>query len=106
MKELDPDFAHITVLTPFPGTRIYRDALDRGIIKSDVWREFAKSPRNDFTPPHWGEYFSREELNDLLVEAYKGFYARPKYIIKGLSKVSSLAEFKRKVKAGLKVLGM
>jgi radical SAM superfamily enzyme YgiQ (UPF0313 family) len=106
MKELDPDFAHITVLTPFPGTRIYRDALDRGIIKSDVWREFAKSPRNDFIPPHWGEHFSKEELNNLLVEAYKGFYTRPKYIIKELSKVSSPGEFKRKVKAGLKVLGM
>lgn len=103
MKDLEPDFVHITILTPFPGTKIYSEALSRGIIKGDVWREFARHPDSAFIPPHWGEYFSREELFELLAMAYKGFYTRPKYIIKGLSKVSSISELRRKVKAGLKV---
>lgn len=106
MKELDPDFTHITILTPFPGTQIYFDALRRGIIERDVWREFAANPSPDFQPPHWPEHFSRQELNALLVEAYKGFYTRPSYIVRRLLKVRSLPELKRKVGAGLKVLGM
>lgn len=106
MRELDPDFVHITILTPFPGTQIYLDALERGIIKRDVWREFAANPTPDFQPPHWGEHFTREELSKLLIEAYKGFYTRPAYIARRLMKVSSFSELRRKVKAGLKVLGM
>lgn len=106
MKSINPNFVHITILTPFPGTEIYFEALERGIIERDVWRDFASDPWSDFTPTHWGQYFTREELKDLLVKAYKGFYTRPTYILKELFKVSSLEELARKVKAGLKVLGM
>jgi radical SAM superfamily enzyme YgiQ (UPF0313 family) len=106
MKSLDPDFVHVTILTPFPGTKLYADALRRGIIKEDVWRAFARAPHGDFIPPHWDEHFSREELGDLLVKAYKGFYTRPRYILKGLGRVSSVGELKRKVRAGLKVMAM
>ena len=105
MKSINPNFVHITILTPFPGTEIYFEALERGIIERDVWRDFASDPWSDFTPPHW-EYFTREELKYLLVKAYKGFYTRPTYILKELFKVSSWEELARKVKAGLKVLGM
>lgn len=106
MKELHPDYVHMTILTPFPGTRVYRDGLEKGIIKRDYWREFAKNPAPGFVPPHWDETFTREELNDLLVEGYKNFYIRPSYILKRITSVRSCAELKRKAAAGLKVLFM
>ncbi len=105
-RRLAPDYVHITVLTPFPGTQVYAWALERGVIRSDVWREFAREPRADFQPPYWGEHFTRDELNALLVRGYKQFYARPSYIAKRLLRVRSLSELKRKAKAGLKVFGM
>jgi len=105
-KELDPDFAHITILTPFPATNIYLEGLRRGIIKRDFWREFARNPRKDFVPPHWSENFTLEKLNELSVQAYKSFYTRPNYMLKRLIKIRSLGELSRKVKAGVKVLGM
>lgn len=105
IKMLNPDYTHITIFTPFPATKIYIDGLKKGIIKRDYWREFAAAPRPDFIAPHWDETFTREELNALLVKEYKNFYLRPKYIIRELSKVRRFSELRRKIKAGLKVLG-
>lgn len=105
-KELDPDFVHITILTPFPATELYKKGLSEGIIDKDFWREFAKDPTDDFQPEYWEENLSREELIELLNHAYKSFYVRPGYIFRELTKVRSLAEFKRKMRAGLKVLGL
>lgn len=105
-KELKPDFVHITIFTPFPATEIYRMGLKSGIIKNDFWREFARNPAGNFQPGCWEENFTREELQELLVYAYKSFYTRPGYILKKLTHVRSIGEFKRMARAGLKVFGM
>jgi radical SAM superfamily enzyme YgiQ (UPF0313 family) len=105
-RELKPDYVHMTVLTPFPGTAIYTEALERGIIERDVWRDFARRPDPSFQAPHWGEHFTRDELNDLLVRGYKRFYLRPRYILKRILNVRSFAELRRKARAGMGVLEM
>jgi len=106
MKKLKPDFVHMTILTPFPGTKIYFNGLASGIIKKDYWQEFAANPEEEFVPPHWDEIFTREELNELLVQGYKSFYMRPQYILKRILKLRNWNEFKKKAKAGLKVFSM
>jgi radical SAM superfamily enzyme YgiQ (UPF0313 family) len=106
MKWLKPDFVHLTILSPFPATAVYVDALRDGIIKEDVWLKYSKNPIEDFVPPYWSENFSKEELNELMVSGYKRFYLRPQYIIKRLLELRSPGEFYRKAKAGLKVLLM
>jgi anaerobic magnesium-protoporphyrin IX monomethyl ester cyclase len=103
---LDPDFIHLTILTPFPGTPIYLEGMANGIIKRDYWREFAEKPNKNFRPPHWDENFTREELERLIIEGYKRFYTRPSYILKKLFSIRSFGEFKRKAAAGLKVMFM
>ena len=103
-KELDPDFAHITVTTPFPATELYSQGLEEGVISYDYWREFAQNPKKDFQTIYWERILSRKELFALLNYAYKSFYSRPGYILKELLKIRSLGELKRKTKAGWKVL--
>jgi len=105
-KWLKPDFVHMTILTPFPATDIYMQGLSKGVFKGDVWKEFAENPDENFEPPCWEENFTRQELEKLLIKGYKTFYTRPSYIIKNLFKISSFGEFKRKAKAGLKVIFM
>ncbi len=106
MKKIDPDFAHVTILTPFPGTKIYSEAMNRGIIKDDPWRRFAEKPDPLFAPAYWEEHLKRPELQALIRKAYQGFYTRPWYIMKQLFMVRSVGEFRRKVHAGLRVLFM
>ncbi len=106
IKELDPDYIHMTMLTPFPGTEIYRKALESGLIERDVWREFARDPQPGFIPPHGSDIFTRDEMNKMIAEGYRKFYIRPSYILKSLLKVKSIDEMKKKARAGLKVFGM
>ena len=102
-KKLNPNFAHFSITTPFPSTPLYYMGLEEGQLKTDYWKEFAKSPTKDFVPDLWEENLTREELIGLLKYAYKSFYTRPGYIIKELLEVRSFDEFKRKAKAGLMV---
>jgi len=103
-KKLDPDYINVSLTTPFPGTQLYTMALEQGIIKNDVWREFAANPSSQFIPPLWTENFTREELLVLMRKFYGSFYRRPKYIIKKALAVKSWGELVRKAKAGWQVL--
>jgi len=87
--ELNPDYAHFSILTPFPGTPVYIKAIQKGLYPYDYWSEFAKSPSHDFVPPTLPNTLSREELVNILKKAYKDFYVRPKYIFKEALKVRS-----------------
>jgi len=106
MKKLKPDFVHITILTPFPGTKIYNDGLQSGSIKDDYWKAFAKHPSDNFKPLHINTALSTSELNQLLRIGYKSFYLRPFYIFNQFLKVRSLTELLKKMKAGLSVVSM
>ncbi len=103
MNSLQPDYAHITILTPFPGTKIYLDGLRSGMIRRDYWREFAANPQPDFSPPHWPE-IPAPELQKIIRRAYRSFYFRPAYLARRLTKVRSFGELKRKAKSALAVL--
>jgi len=106
MKSIRADYAHLTIFTPFPGTELYRFGMESGIIKKDHWKKFAENPEDDFVPPHWGENFTREDLHELLVRAYQGFYLRPGNITRILFNIRTPGEFFRKARAGLKVMFM
>lgn len=103
-KKLNPDFVSFSVTVPFPSTALYARALQEKVIKTDVWKEYAKNPTKEFQSPLWTKELSREELLNWLNFAYKDFYSRPSYILKKMMKIRSVAEFKRKMKAGLRVL--
>ncbi|MEE9295981.1 MAG: radical SAM protein, partial [Phycisphaerae bacterium] len=105
-RELSPDYVHFTIFCPYPGTEIYQQGLDSGIIKQDVWRKFAENPCDDYELPVWEENFTRQELRQMLVKCYKSFYLRPRYIARNLLRIRGLGELKRKVSAGLSVIGM
>ncbi|HVM32929.1 MAG TPA: radical SAM protein [bacterium] len=103
-KELDPDFVHFSVLTPFPATAIYYKALEEGRFDHDYWADFAKNPTPDFKPRLWEEHMNREELIELLKFAYKSFYLRPKIVMKNMSYTHTPLDFFRKARAGLKMI--
>ena len=93
MKKLDPDFVHLTILTPFPATQIYYQGMQQGLIEKDYWREFAQNPTTEFEPPYWTEILSREELHQGILDGYRSFYVRPSYILRKTMKVRSWGEF-------------
>lgn len=105
-RRLSPNYVHFTIFCPYPGTAIYQEGLDRGIITRDVWREFSRDPRPEYELPVWEENFTRQQLREMLVRCYKGFYLRPSYLLRSMTRIRSMGELRRKVKAGLSVFSM
>ncbi len=105
-KALNPNYVHFTIFCPYPGTEIYQQGLESGVIKEDVWRNLALNPSQGFELPVWEENFSRAELKDMLVKCYKSFYLRPGYIARNLLRIRSSGEFARKARAGMSVFTM
>ncbi len=102
-QELSPDYLHLAITTPFPETDLYRMGFDRGVLKEDYWRQFAKSPHAGFLPKVWEEHMTRDELIEQLHKGYKDFYLRPGYIWNSLKGLKSLSDLRAKARAGFKL---
>lgn len=102
-KKIRPDYVQFSVTTPYPGTDLYREALDKGIVKKDVWKEFAENPVEHFTPPRWEETLDKHSIYKVLHRCYRKFYLNPKFIIRNLMRLNGWNELVRKMKAGMKL---
>lgn len=105
-KKLKTDYMQVTIFTPFPGTEIYKQGLERGVFEYDYWKAFAQNPVSTFKTKYWEENLSENELQELIVRVYREFYTRPSYILNSMLKIRSFEEFKRKLKAGMQVIRM
>lgn len=101
--KLNPDYLHLTILTPFPGTEIYYMGINKGLF-NDFWREFAMNPDYNFKPKFWDEILSEDKLKALIIKGYREFYFRPYYIIKRLIKLKNMYELFKKARAAIKLL--
>ena len=98
--ELNPDYVQFSLFTLFPATELYKEALEKGIVKRDVWLEYAKQPDREFKPPLW-DIYKEEEARALLIGAYKKFYFRTSYMVTRMLGLRSMNEFNKYFKAGL-----
>lgn len=101
---LNPDYTQINILNLYPHTQVYNEAIQKGIIKAGEWEAFALDPKPGFKVGHWTEFLSEQQLIKLHRLAYRKFYFRFSYIIRSISKTSSLHEFSSKVTGVRKLL--
>jgi len=73
--ELNPDYAQFSLLTPYPGTEIYEELKEKGLLLSEDYDEFTA-----VNPVLKNENLSSEELSSMLKECYLKFYLRPKLL--------------------------
>lgn len=100
VKEIDPTTASFGILTPYPGTEFFRQVTEKYPELQDGTEcnmeklhttAFFSSAVNDIAP---------EQLQRLLITAYRSFYWRPSYILKWLGRINSFDEFLRLLVAG------
>ncbi len=70
-KDLNPRKVQFSILTPYPGTKLYEDVKDR--LLTDDWSEFTA-----LTPVIELDNISQRQLNGRLIKAYASFYLRPR----------------------------
>ena len=102
--KIDADFVQFGNTQLLPGTKIYYDALEKGFIKEDYWRNVAKDPPEVIVPPFASETFNRDQMLRFHRYAFLKFYFRPRFIYKRLIKIKSAAELFRQLKTGYHLL--
>ncbi len=101
---LRPDFVMINVLTPFPGTPLFDEGVEAGVLKLQPWLDFMRDPRAEFQPQLWDEHFTREELRSLLAMAWRSFYWRPRFVMSQVKELRNPRDLARKARAALRLL--
>jgi len=97
--ELDSDFISFYTATPLPGTRFYRYAKENNLLNGNNSFENAY-----FYPVVNTHSLSKERVFELHKQAIKRFYLRPRYILRAISNIRSIAEIKNYFTAGLGIL--
>jgi anaerobic magnesium-protoporphyrin IX monomethyl ester cyclase len=80
--ELDPDVANFSMTTPFPGTILYSEVLEKGKLLMEDWDDFIfleGKARYEMGLP-------AEIMERKWHEAYRRFYLRPRRVVKTLSR--------------------
>jgi anaerobic magnesium-protoporphyrin IX monomethyl ester cyclase len=88
VEVIDPDLAIFMILTPFPGTELYEEALRNNWIEDWNWANYDMI--HAIMPT---EALSTQEVQEELYECYRGFYGRFSRQVKGFF---SSNRFKRK----------
>jgi radical SAM superfamily enzyme YgiQ (UPF0313 family) len=91
IHKLRPDIMALNITIPYPGTEFNRILKERGILKSEDWDEFVLF----FSNPSW-ELGSvpMKEIKRILKQITYGYYLRPSYVLKTISRNASLKELR------------
>lgn len=84
-KELNPDYAQFSILSPYRGTDLYEEAKRRGWYREvEANNPFDKDQKR---PALLSENWSDESLREILRRAHRTFYFRPGYVLRKLGGV-------------------
>ena len=78
VREADPDFLQVSLLTPYPGTALHRLASENGWILTEDWSLYSFLNHAVLANPE----FSPEEVKALHLRFLRRFYYRPATILK------------------------
>jgi magnesium-protoporphyrin IX monomethyl ester (oxidative) cyclase len=80
-KELNPDWAMFTAVTPLPCTELFEMAVQQKLVSEEYWKEYSLGEQKGRFP-----YFVKN-TDKWVRKAYRKFYLRPGFI---LDKILSL----------------
>ena len=95
-KKLSPSFAQFTICTPYPGTKLFEIAKEKGWLLTKDWSKYTILDQVMKIPG-----MITINLNRWLLKAYLSFYLRPKFIIEQLKRKNFLFFVTKKVFRGV-----
>jgi radical SAM superfamily enzyme YgiQ (UPF0313 family) len=101
--KLPLDYAQYTVLVPFPDTEIYTYYQQNSDL-GDYWAEVTRNPESEKEIALLHTKITRAEASELLGQAYRQFYFRPRIIWRRFVELRSGSEFMRLARAAKGIL--
>ena len=99
-KSLGADYVQFVLAAPFPGSKMYEEAMEKGLIKINSWSDFDGS----CGPIMKTENLSREELGGIIRKAYISYYTAPRVVWSNLKKIRGFDDMKRIFRGARSVL--
>jgi radical SAM superfamily enzyme YgiQ (UPF0313 family) len=99
IRELRPQRLLVSIVTPFPGTRVREQMLERDLIQSNDWRRYMLL--NDMPPPWRTTNFTGEQLMEIQNSILTEFYFSLRNIVTSIKYIRSLSLLKVYFFAGL-----
>ncbi|MGN7610908.1 B12-binding domain-containing radical SAM protein [Magnetococcales bacterium HHB-1] len=81
--ELNLDLLQLSISTPYPGTDLYQEAVNRGLLKHYDWYRYGQG-----SPLLVQEQLPEEEVLRFERHAFRTFYLRPKMILSLLKRMA------------------
>ena len=101
-KELNPDYAQFSILSPYRGTKLYEEAKAKGwYAEVEANNPFDKDQKR---PVLLSENWSADALKEVLRLAHRKFYFRPGYILKRLREIRGFRQLRPLWSVGCGVL--
>lgn len=100
VKKINPSFASFNLLTPYPGTELFNDLNQQGLIESNNWNDIDQT----CTAVINTKYLTNKELHSEMKKAYRQFYFRAPYMLQRAIQLRSLSDFKLSIKGFLNIL--
>ena len=96
---LKPDTASFSIAIPFPGTQMFQDYDNQGLLDSYNWDDYSA-----LEPVFETDVISRGDLVKMYKKAHRVFYFRPHYIWRQIRSTLSITDFIRKARIGLNLM--
>jgi anaerobic magnesium-protoporphyrin IX monomethyl ester cyclase len=87
-KELNPDFASFTVLTPDIGSPLRQESIEQGLLDPEILTFDSTAP-----PVFSSGGMAIQEIWKMRQQAVRSFYLRPSYLFKKLFGIRSVRDF-------------
>lgn len=102
INEISPDIIMVSVIVPYPGTRVYALMKEGGLLNiPERWNEYLLFGGH----PSWHtEHFSSRELTSIQKRVLNQFYFNPRYIFRRLGAIRDIKELKYWLNAGFAFL--
>ena len=99
-KKINPDVAKFHILKPFPGTEIFNQLKNDGLITQMDFSQYGIHTK----PVHRLPTLTEEDLLNWSKRAYKEFYLRPTKIASHILRIKSIDRLKTNTKTALNLL--
>ena len=100
-RDIDPDSLQVSLAAPYPGTELYREALERGWLQRTELVDAGGTQTSVLGYPH----LSREEIFASVERFYRHFYFRPRKLFGFLKEMAGdFAVCKRRLAEGREFL--